>query len=56
MGNRLTQMACLGSGCTPATTTYTYDNANRLATVNGVTYTYDANGNLTADGAPDLPF
>ncbi len=50
VGNRLTQTACLGSDCTPATTTYAYDSANRLASVNGVTYTYDANGNLTSDG------
>jgi len=34
----------------PATTTYTYDGANRLTSVNGVTYSWDANGNLLNDG------
>ena len=29
---------------------YTYDNANRLATVGEVTYTWDPNGNLLEDG------
>jgi len=32
----------------PGTTTYTYDDANQLATLNGNTVTHDANGNLTA--------
>ena len=31
------------------TTTYTYDAANRLATVNGVAQTWDNNGNMTQD-------
>ena len=48
-GNRLSQTVCFGPGCTPVTTTYTYDNANRLATVNGVAQTWDKNGNLTQD-------
>jgi RHS repeat-associated protein/uncharacterized repeat protein (TIGR01451 family) len=29
---------------------YTYDAANRLTSVDGVTYTWDDNGNLTSDG------
>ena len=29
---------------------YTYDTANRLTSVNGVTYTWDNNGNLLSDG------
>ncbi len=29
---------------------YTYDNANRLTSVNGQAYTWDANGNLLSDG------
>jgi RHS repeat-associated protein len=29
---------------------YTYDDANRLASANGVAYTWDANGNLLSDG------
>ncbi|MBI3243662.1 MAG: RHS repeat protein [Chloroflexi bacterium] len=34
VGNRLSQIACLGaSPCLPVTTTYTYDNANRLTSV-----------------------
>jgi RHS repeat-associated protein len=44
VGNRLTQQTQAG------TTTYTYDSANRLATVNGTPYTFDANGNLLNDG------
>ena len=44
VGNRLTETTQFG------TTTYTYDNANRLATVNAVSYTWDDNGNLLSDG------
>jgi YD repeat-containing protein len=44
VGNRLTETTPVG------TTTYTYDAANRLATVNGVAYTWDNNGNLLSDG------
>jgi YD repeat-containing protein len=29
---------------------YIYDAANRLTSVDGVTYTWDDNGNLTSDG------
>ncbi len=32
------------------TDTYAYDDANRLTSVNGVTYTWDNNGNLLNDG------
>jgi len=35
---------------TAGTTTYEYDSANRLTSVDGVTYTWDARGNLTHDG------
>ena len=34
----------------PLTTSYLYDDANRLTSVNGVTYTWDDNGNLLNDG------
>ncbi|HEU5314746.1 MAG TPA: RHS repeat-associated core domain-containing protein [Chloroflexota bacterium] len=44
-GNRLTKT----QGGT--TTTYAYDNADRLTTVGGVSYTFDANGNQTGRGA-----
>ncbi len=48
MGNRLTQdSTILGL---PTSTSYTYDNANRLTSVAGVPYTWDANGNLLKDG------
>ncbi|SPD72923.1 hypothetical protein PITCH_A1590005 [uncultured Desulfobacterium sp.] len=40
VGNRLTMTS--GTG----TTSYTYDNNNRLLTENGITYSYDANGNM----------
>ena len=33
------------------TTQYEYDAANRLTNVNGVAYTWDANGNLLSDGS-----
>jgi len=48
VGNRLTQNTLL-SGL-PLTTTYLYDDANRLSDVNGITYTWDDNGNLLNDG------
>lgn len=44
VGNRLTQDTQIG------TTNYACDSANRLATVNGVAYTWDNNGNLLNDG------
>ena len=44
VGNRKTETTPGG------VTAYDYDDANRLASVNGVTYTYDANGNLKSDG------
>jgi RHS repeat-associated protein len=43
-GNRLTEQTQAG------TTSYAYDIANRLTSVNGVTYTWDNNGNLLSDG------
>jgi len=43
-GNRLTQTV------DGLTTTYQYDEADRLTNVNGVSYTWDDNGNLLADG------
>jgi RHS repeat-associated protein len=44
VGNRKSETTQLG------TTNYTYDVANRLTSVGGVTYTYDNNGNLRNDG------
>jgi RHS repeat-associated protein len=44
VGNRLTQDA------NGTRTTYSYDNANRLTSVNGQAYTWDNNGNLVSDG------
>jgi hypothetical protein len=44
-------VACWGgSSCTPITTTYTYDDANRLVTAGGTPHTWNANGNLLHDG------
>ncbi|MBN1874149.1 MAG: hypothetical protein JXA33_07950 [Anaerolineae bacterium] len=43
-GNRTTLSDATG------THTYTYDAANCLTSVDGVTYTYDQRGNLTGDG------
>ena len=44
VGNRLSESHALGS------TSYTYDIANRLTSVGGVTYSWDNNGNLLSDG------
>jgi len=48
VGNRKTQETLIGRVLT--NTTYSYDDANRLTSVDGVTYTWDANGNLRSDG------
>jgi RHS repeat-associated protein len=44
VGNRLTETTQL------ATTSYQYDVANRLTSVDGINYTWDNNGNLLNDG------
>jgi len=44
VGNRTTQTTLTN------TTVYTYDIANRLINAGGITYTWDANGNLRHDG------
>ncbi|MGA9192002.1 MAG: RHS repeat-associated core domain-containing protein, partial [Anaerolineales bacterium] len=44
VGNRMTQETLDG------TNTYTYDDANRLTSVDGVDYSWDADGNLLDDG------
>jgi YD repeat-containing protein len=44
VGNRTAMTDTAGSH------TYTYDDANRLTKVDGVTYTWDDNGNLLSDG------
>ncbi len=49
--NRLSETALTIPGQDPLTNTYSYDDANRLTAVNGVAYTWDANGNLLSDGA-----
>ena len=45
VGNRLTETT-IGN----VTLNYTYDNANRLSNAEGVSYTWDDNGNLLSDG------
>ena len=52
-GSALCDIGALEAGATPpagGTTTFTYDNANRLINVNGVAYTWDNNGNLLSNG------
>jgi RHS repeat-associated protein len=44
VGNRLSEETNIG------TKTYLYDDSNRLSSVDGVTYTWDDNGNLLSDG------
>ena len=48
MGNRTLATQTLTS---TLVTTYQYDAANRLTSVNGQAYTWDANGNLKNDGS-----
>ena len=48
VGNRLTQENMVNGQS--STVNYNYDIANRLADVDGVSYVYDANGNLLSDG------
>jgi RHS repeat-associated protein len=48
VGSRTAQESVL-DGVT-ASHTYTYDNDNRIASVDSQPYTWDANGNLTSDG------
>ena len=48
VGNRKTQASMVGGLL--SNDSYNYDNANRLTDVNGVTYTWDDNGNLLNDG------
>ena len=48
VGNRMSEAQSVRGQA--LTATYTYDEANRLASVNGVNYTWDANGNLLNDG------
>jgi YD repeat-containing protein len=48
VGNRLSQTVTIDE--TPVTTTYTYDDANRLSQVGAQAYTWDNNGNLLNDG------
>ena len=50
VGNRLTQDTLAGAN------TYIYDNANRLIDVDGVTYTWDNNGNLLSDGVSNYTY
>ncbi|MBZ5558675.1 MAG: PASTA domain-containing protein [Acidobacteriia bacterium] len=45
VGNRVTKTSTIGAGA-PSTTNYTYDIADRLTSEDGVSDTWDANGNL----------
>jgi RHS repeat-associated protein len=49
VGNRLTQENMVHG--LPLTDTYAYDESNRLMEVDGISYTWDANGNLLDDGS-----
>jgi hypothetical protein len=54
VGNRLTQETLIGS--VPLTTSYVYDAANRLTSVDSVPYTWDNNGNLLNDGVNNYTY
>ena len=56
VGNRLSAEAKTDPGGTPASSTYTYDPANHLAGVNGVSYAWDNNGNLLSDGTSSYEY
>jgi RHS repeat-associated protein len=49
-GNRTEERKVLVPSADEIITTYSYDAANRLIAVNGLNYTWDANGNLLNDG------
>ncbi len=53
VGNRTAYTRTLSS---QVVTTYTYDAANRLTSVNGQAYTWDANGNLLNDGSKNYVY
>jgi len=50
VGNRLNETTDVGS------TDYVYDNANRLVDADGVTFTWDDNGNLLSDGVSSYAY
>ncbi len=50
VGNRLEEAKRLDPLQQEVVTASVYDDANRLTSVGGVSYTWDANGNLLADG------
>jgi RHS repeat-associated protein len=50
VGNRITQETLAG------TNNYVYDIANRLIEVDGVSYTWDANGNMLSDGTSNYSY
>lgn len=53
VGNRRAYTRTLGA---QMVTRYTYDAANRLTSVDGQAYTWDANGNLLNDGSKDYVY
>jgi RHS repeat-associated protein len=50
VGNRLTEEKKTSPSGLVESTSYTYDDANRMLTAGGVTYEWDNNGNLLNDG------
>ncbi|MEW6697623.1 MAG: RHS repeat-associated core domain-containing protein [Bacillota bacterium] len=56
VGNRTKETILNSSGIVISSTTYSYDQANQLTTVNGQAYTYDANGNLTSNGSKTFSY
>ena len=50
VGNRLEAVKRTSEQMPEVVTTYQYDEANRLAAVDGAAYEWDANGNLLSDG------
>ncbi len=54
VGNRLTEESKVKG--LPSAVDYAYDEANRLISVDGVNYSWDANGNLLNDGVNDYTY
>ncbi len=50
VGNRLEETKVVNPLMPEVVKIYTYDDANRIATINGANYTWDDNGNLLNDG------
>ena len=56
VGNRLAETRQFAGDIADEVNTYTYDIANRMTSVNGISYTWHANGNLLNDGTASYSY